>query len=236
MSDEPHKSSLLARLQKAGDDLTLTEPKPQGLPRSEIKKRLLAFMLSNERLSGTMAFGEGADKDEAPEGVQHYDPIEEFRRDGSKLDEILMLVEHDMNFREVALLEEAQQHQSSYRVLLFGAAAKLARGETLSDALREMVVEHLVSPASFPTQRKGKPKRNPQVDEQKYFAVKFAMQHGLKPTRNDESQHRSACDLVAEAALELWKIGYSTFATGYGYDNLKKIYHNQLKLRKTPCG
>lgn len=196
----------------------------------------MAFMLSNERLSGTIAFGEGADKDDAPDGVQHYDPVEELRRDDSKLNEILMLVEHDMNFREAALLEEAQEHQASYNVLLFGAAAKLARDEQLSDALRELVVEHLVNPPNFPTQRRGKQKRSPQVDERKYFAVKFALQHGLKPTRNDVSQHRSACDLVAEAALDLWKMGHSAFATGYGYDNIKKIYNNESKLRKARCG
>lgn len=234
MNDEASESPLMTRLRKV-DDLTLTGPKPQGLPRSEIKERLIAFMLTNERLSGTIAFGEGVDKGNAPDGVQHYDPVEELRRDDSKLDQILMLVEQDMNFREAALLEEAQQHQAS-NVLLFGAAAKIARDEQLSDALRELVVKHLVSPPNFPSQPKGKPKRNPHVDERKYFAVKFAMQHGLKPTRNDTSQHHSACDLVAEAALELWKMGHSPFATRYGYDNLKKIYLNESKLRKHQRG
>lgn len=232
MNDEASESPLMVRLRKV-DDLTLTGPKSQGLPRSEIKERLIAFMLSNERLNGIIAFGEGVEKDNAPEGVKHFDPAEELRKDDSRLDEILMFVEHDMNLREAALLVEAQQHQASYNVLLFGAAAKIARDEQLSDALRELVVKHLVNPPNFPSQRKGKPKRNPQVDERKYFAVKFAMQHGLKPVRNDESQHRSsACDLVAEAALELRKMGYSAFATGYGYDNLKKIYQNESKLRK----
>lgn len=233
MNDEVSESPLMARLRKV-DDLTLTGPKPQGLPRSEIKERVIAFMLSNEGMSGAIAFGAGADKDDAPDGVQHYDPVEEFRRDNSKLAEILMLVEHDMNLREATLLEEAQQHQASYNVLLFGAAAKLARDEHLSDALRELVVEHLVNPPNFRT--KSKKKSNPQVYERRYFAVEFAVQHGLKATRNDASQHHSACDLVAEAALELQKLGHSTFAIGYGYENLRKIYQSDSKLRKASCG
>lgn len=222
----------MARLRKVSD-LTLTGSKPQGLSLSEIKERVMAFMLANESMSGVIAFGDSVDKDDAPEGVKHYDPVEELKKAPSKLDEILMLVEHDMNLREAALLEEAQEHQSSYNILLFGVAAKLARDEQLSDALRGFVVQHLVSPPNFPPQSKGKPKRNPHVDERKYFAVRFAVQHGLKPTRNDESQHHSACDLVAEAALGLRKMGYSAFAVGYGYDNLKKIYQIESKLRKT---
>ena len=236
MNDEASESPLMARLRKVGD-LTLPGSKPQGLPLSEIKERVIAFMLSNEEMSGVIAFGDDVDKDDMPEGVKHYDPAEELRKDDSKLDEILMLVEHDMNLREAALLEEAQEHQSSYNVLLFGVAVKLARDEHLSDALREFVVQHLVNPPNFSTQSKKKPKRNPHVDERKYFAVEFATQHGLKPTRNNASQHHhSACDVVAEAALALWKMGYSNFATGYGFDNLKKIYENEKKARKTDRG
>ena len=236
MSVEAEESPLLARLHKVGNDLTLTERKQQGLPRSEIKERVSAFMLSNHGMSGVIAFGEGAHKENSSEGIQHFDPISELRKNPSNLDEILMLVDHDMYIREQELLHEAQEYQSSYNVLLFGAAAKLVRDEQLSDALRELVINHLINPPDFPTQSKGKPKRNPQVDEQKYFAVKFAMQHGLKPTRNDESEHHSACDIVAEAALELWRKGYSNFASGYGYESLKKIYHTESKTRREHCG
>ena len=235
MNDEDSESLLMARLRKVGD-LTLTGSKPQGSPISEIKERVMAFMLANESMSGVIAFGDSIDKNDAPEGLKHYDPIQEFRKNDSKLDEILMLVEHDINLREEALLQEAEEHQSSYNVLLFGVAAKLARDEPLSDALREFVVQHLINPPNFPPRRKGKPKRNPHVDERKYFAVRFAVQHGLKPTRNDESQHRSACDLVVEAAQELRKMGYSNFATGYGYDNLKKIFLSESKLRNEQRG
>jgi hypothetical protein len=235
MNDEDSESPLMARLRKVGD-LTLTGSKPQGLPLSKIQERVMAFMLANESMSGVIAFGDGVDKDDVPEGMRHYDPVEELRKDDNKLDEILMLVEHDINLREEALLQEAQEHQSSYNVLLFGVAAKLARDEPLSDALREFVVKHLINPPNFPPRRKGKPKRNPHVDERKYFAVRFAVQHGLKPTRNDESQHHSACDLVADAAQELRNMGYSNFATGYGYDNLKKIFLSESKLHNEQRG
>lgn len=235
MDDEASESSLMARLRKVGD-LTLTGSKPQGLPLSEIKERVMGFMLANERMSGVIAFGDSVDKDDAPEGAKHYDPVEELKKTPSKLDEILMLVDHDMTFREAALLEEAQQHLASYNVLLFGAAAKLARNENLSDALRELVVKHLISPPDFPKRPQGKPKRDPHVDERKYLAVQFAVRHGLHPTRNDESKNRSACDLVAEAAQELRKMGHSEFATGYGYDNLKKIFTKENNARNAGRG
>ena len=236
MNDEDSESPLMARLRKVGD-LTLTGSKPQGLPLSEIKERVMAFMLANESMSGVIAFGDGVDKDDVPEGMRHYDPVEELRKDDHKLDEILMLVEHDINLREEALLQEAQKHQSSYNVLLFGVAAKLARDEPLSDSLREFVVQHLINPPNFSNQSKKKSKRSPHDDERKYFAIKFAAQHGLNPTRNDEAKHRqSACDVVAEAALELRKMGYSKFDHGYGYGSLKKLYQHEKKARKTDRG
>ena len=236
MNDEDSESPLMARLRKVGD-LTLTGSKPQGLPLSKIKERVMAFMLANESMSGVIAFGDGVDKDDVPEGMRHYDPLEELRQDDNKLDEILMLVEHDINLREEALLQEAQEHQSSYNVLLFGVAAKLARDEPLSDSLREFVVQHLINPPNLSTQSKKKPKRSPHEDERKYFAIKFAAQHGLNPTRNDEAKHRqSACDVVAEAATELRQMGYSQFSTGYGFDSLKSIYTRENKARKTSCG
>ena len=224
MSEEANESPLMARLRAVGDDLTMTGTKQQGLSRSEIKSRVSVFMLSNERMSGIIAFGEGADKDDTPEGVEHFDPIRELQKDPSNLDEILMLVDHDLNLREQELLDEAQHYPTSYNVLLFGAAAKLARDEQLSDALRELVITHLINPPARVPSSKGRPKRSAQVDERKYHAIKFAIQHGLNPSRNDEGNNFSACDVVSEAAQDLYNMGHLKFSIGYSYENLKKIY------------
>lgn len=210
-------------MRTASSDMSLIGPKPQNLRYSELKERLKAFMLQNERMSMIMAFGEGGDKDETLEGVKHFDPCEEFKKDESRLEEIMMLVEHDMDLREKELLEEAQLHTSSYNVLMFGAAVKIARGDQLSDALKELIVKHLTNPPDRPVLSKGRPKRDPLTDERKGRAIRFAMLHGLKRTRNEESLAGSACDLVAEAALELRKMGYSNFETGYGYETLRRI-------------
>lgn len=223
MSKKVNESPLMAKMRKDPSDLSLIGPKPQDLPYDELKERLKAFMLKNERMSMIMAFGEGADKDEVSEGVKHFDPCEEFKKDESRLEEIMMLVEHDMDHREKELLEEAQRHASSYNVLMFGAAIKIARGDQLSDDLKELIVTHLTNPPDRSALSKGRPKRDPLVDERKGHAIKFAMLHGLKRTRNEGSLGGSACDLVAEAALELRKMGYPNFETGYGYETLRKI-------------
>lgn len=223
MSKKVNESPLMAKMRKDPSDLSLIGPKPQDLPHDELKERLKAFMLKNERISMIMAFGEGADKDEASEGVKHFDPCEEFKKDESRLEEIMMLVEHDMDHKEKELLEEAKRHASSYNVLMFGAAIKIARGDQLSDDLKELIVTHLTNPPDRSALSKGRPKRDPLVDERKGHAIKFAMLHGLNQTRKNSGSAYNACDLVSEAALELSKMGYTGFAIGYGYETLKRI-------------
>ncbi len=223
MSKKVSESPLLAKMRMDRSDLSLIGAKPQDLPYSELKERLKAFMLQNERMSMIMAFAEGADKDQASEGVKHFDPCEEFKKDESRLEEIMMLVEHDMDLRETELLEEAQLHAASYNVLLFGAAIKIVRGDQLSDDLKELIVRHLINPPDRSVLSKGRPKRDPLVDERKGHAIKFAMLHGLRRTRNEVSSADSACDLVSEAALELSKMGHTGFEIGYGYETLKRI-------------
>ena len=52
----------------------------------------------------------------------------------------------------------------------------------------------------------------------------------LKPTRNDVGDPQSACDVVSAAALALSQSGYKYYATGYGYDNLKKMWNKYAKI------
>lgn len=236
MDKQEKESSLMSRMRRASG-LSLTAAQPQGLTFAEIKERVMEFMLANERISGIMAYGEGLDKYGATENTRHYDPVEEFNKENSNTVEIMMLVKHDMNFREAELLQEAQKHKTSYNMLLFGAAIKLANKEPMSDALREFVINHLVGQIpEFPKRKPGRPPSDPLVDERKYFAVLFAVKHGLRPSRNEIYTKPSACDVVEAAALELSKTGYTLFALGYGHDNLKKIYFRIRKERKAGGG
>jgi hypothetical protein len=236
MDKQEKKSSVMSRMRRASD-LSLSAAQPQGLTFTEIKERVMAFMLANERIGGVTAFGQGLDKDDSKEGTRHYDPVEEFNKENSNTDQIMMLVEHDMTLREAELLQEAQKHETSYNMLLFGAAIKLANNEPMSEALRELIVNHLVGQIpKFPKQKAGRRPSDPLVDERKYFAVLFAVKHGLRPSRNEIYTQPSACDVVEAAALELSKTGYSLFASGYGYDNLKKIYFRIRKERKAAGG
>lgn len=204
--------------------------KPKGLHWQEITKRLMAFMLREERMGMAMAFSEGEDKDEGPEGIRHFDPILELQNDEGRLDEIESFVNFDLRHREQALLDEANRHQSSYNMILFGAAIKLARREEMSDELREFIVEHLLNPKKPSPSSKGRPKRDPLADERKLRAITLAKMYGLDATRSNESSSISACDLVSEAAQKLVRQGHKNFAIGYGYENLRKIWNkNQNK-------
>jgi hypothetical protein len=121
-----HPPSLLGRLRKNSDEFSLSVEQPQNLSWQEITERLMAFMLTEERMGMAMAFGEGEDKDKGPEGIRHLDPIQEFQKVESRLDEIESFVAFVLQHREKTLLEEASHHQPSYNMFLFGAAPKQA--------------------------------------------------------------------------------------------------------------
>jgi hypothetical protein len=100
MDKQEKESSVMSRRRRASD-LSLNAAQPQGLTFAEIKERVMEFMLANERISGVMAFGEGLDKDGATENTRHYDPVEEFNKENSNTDEIMMLVEHDGSVAQI---------------------------------------------------------------------------------------------------------------------------------------
>lgn len=67
------------------------------------------------------------------------------------------------------------------------------------------------------------------------FAILFATQHGVKATRSDVSNPHSACDIVFHAAMALHKFGHKGFSTGYGYENLKRLWvkFEMVKIRNS---
>lgn len=222
--DEPSKTlPLMERLNRVTELYSLNGPKRQGLPRAELLARVKAFMLSERRMRPIFAFGEGDDKSSTPEGFQHFDPIAELEAGWLTPETIIAYVEAEMQNRRDEVLSEAKVELSSYNIVLFAAAIKLSNGEGLSKDLCEFVVEHLVNPPKWPTSKKGRPKRSPLVDDEKKRAIQFTVLHGLKRSRNSASDANSACDIVSDAAIELYREGYEEFATGWGYDTLVRI-------------
>ena len=217
-------TTLKERLLENTERFSIVSEKPQGLSRSEIIARVAAFLEQNEKSSMAFAFGASDEKDASAEGTRHFDPIHEFEKAPDRLPEIAKFVDFEMLHRENGLLAESGKYRCSYNVLLFGAASKIANREELSDELVDFLVTHLISPPSPKKASPGRPKGDPHADMRKFQAVKFASLHGLSPSRNDESEPTSACDLVSEAAQKLDREGKRQFALGYGYDNLKKIY------------
>ena len=203
--------------------------KPQGLSLEEIQLRVQEFMIGNEKLKMGFSFADGIGIGNTSETDAQFDPVKEYKDDPDRLDDITMYVEHDMEYRQNELLKEAVSFECSYNTLLFGAALKLANKEDMSDELREFVFNHLISPPEKPKKRGGRPKITTGDEQLRYYAIEFACKHGLTATRNDVSDPHSACDVVAAAALALYRFGMKEYATGYGYDNLKKIWNKNSR-------
>ena len=223
--------TLKERLVENTERFSIVGEKPQGLSRSEIIARAAAFLERNEKSSMAFAFGESCEKGASADGTRHFDPTHEFEKAPDRLPEIARFVEYEMLHREHELIAESDKYRCSYNVLLFGAASKIANRQELSDELVDFLVTHLISPPSTPKAARGRPKGDPQADIRKFQAVEFVAKHGLSPSRNDESDPTSACDLVSGAARQLAQAGRRRFASGYGYDNLKKIYFAQASAQ-----
>jgi len=230
MTNHKKSSSLKQRLLEIRNRYSILGDKPQDLSFPEIQARVQDFLIDQEDQKNAFAFGEGIAVGNASEKDAQFDPVKEFEANPNKLDELIMYVEFDMEIREDDLLKEAVSFESSYNTLLFGAAMKLARKEDISDDLREFLVNHLISPLKKWKKREGRPKITKLDEKFRYFAIEFARKHGLSATRHDEKRDRdSACDVVSAAALALYHSGMTEFGTGYGFDNLKKIWMKYSK-------
>ena len=235
MTEDIKPSDLKLRLLKTQELHSIVGEKPQGLNSDDLRKRVEGFLLQQNKLWDSFAFGEGVAIGNNGIADAQFDPLESFKNVPSKLDQIIELVNHDMRFREAELLEEEATVLASRNTLLFGIALKIANDENLTDDLKRFLVEHLITPQENKKKNVGRPKVTNLSERFRYNAIKFTTLHGIKPTRNDATVDdaglgNSACDVVSEAATALCQAGHSEFNQGYSFDSLKKIWNKYSKL------
>ena len=229
MSNETNASDLIQEIQKNRELYSPFGKKPQGLQRSEIIERVKGFLIEQEKLRDSFAFGEGVAVGNTGKNIAQFDPIESYKKNPSAIDNIMMLVNYDMDNREEELIVEAKNFKGSYNTLLFGIAIKVAHDQNLSTTLKEFLFDHLISPPDDQKKNLGRPKKTILDDEFCFHAIEFARLHGLKATRNDESTSFSACDAVSEAATLLSQSRVPGFNQGFGFEVLKKIWAKHSK-------
>ena len=229
MSNETNTSDLIQEIQKNRELYSHFGEKPQGLKHSEIIERVKGFLIEQEKLHDSFAFGEGVAVGNTGKNIAQFDPIESYKKNPSAIDNIMMLVNYDMDNREEELIVEAENFKGSYNTLLFGIAIKVAHDENLSPTLKGFLFDHLISPPDDKKKNSGRPKKTSLDEEFCYHAIEFARLHGLKATRNDESTSFSACDAVSEAATALSQSRVPGFNQGFGFEVLKKIWAKHSK-------
>ena len=229
MSNETNTSDLIQEIQKNRELYASFGEKPQGLKHSEIIERVKVFLIEQEKLHDSFAFGEGVAVGNMGKNIAQFDPIESYKKNPSAIDNIMVLVNHDMDNREEELIVEAKNFKGSYNTLLFGIAIKVAHDENLSPTLKGFLFDHLISPPDDKKKKSGRPKKTTLDEEFCFHAIEFARLHGLKVTRNDESTSFSACDAVSEAATLLSQSRVPGFNQGFGFEVLKKIWAKHSK-------
>lgn len=144
MTDE--RGNVLDRMKHLGERLTILGPKPQNLPYEDIVIRVADFILSQDRLRIDYAFSNEIGEDLEYDDDARFDPIALYDAHPESFDAIAMYVDTEMKDSEHALLERKDTSLFAYNTLVFGAALRLARSETVSPALMGFLVEHLVKP------------------------------------------------------------------------------------------
>lgn len=235
------ENQLLNKLKLAGH-YSLLGPKPQDLTFQQIVAEVSVFLREQENYRISLSFGNEVGEDLEDENDGRFDPIALYAEFPENLDAIQMYVDSDIRNFEAELLARSDTSLYAYNTLVFGAAIRLAHSENPSPQLREFLVNHLIDPKPPKlTKKQGRPKKTNDDDLLKYHAIKFAVAHGLKPTRNDEHDKKrvsttrndehdkkiSACDAVFKAACHLYqKENLVKFSAGYGYETLKKLWHS----------
>ena len=224
------RENLLDRMKLLGERLIIGR-KPQNLPYAEIVARIADFMLSQERLRVAYAYGNEVGEDLEDEDDGRFDPIALYEAHPDSFDAIAMYVAAEMQEAMPELLERKATSLFAYNTLVFGAALRLARSESVPPHLMEFLVEHLVKP-NPPQKLKGRGRPKDTTDDLtfKRQAIEFAVAQGLTPTRNDASTDMtSACDAVADAGRKLYQEhGNPKFITGYTFDALKKVWQKAV--------
>jgi hypothetical protein len=227
----PTYENLLDRMKLVSERFSTLEEKPQNLPYFEIVERTADFMLSQHQLRVAIAFSNEVGEDLEDKHDARFDPIALLEAYPDSLDSIVMFVEAEMKASEKDLLERKGKSLYAYNTLVFAAALHLARSESISSELMEFLVNHLLQPNPPVTSKgRGRPKG---INDDLLFksnAIKFAVAHGLTPTRNDETKKKiSACDAVVQAGRKLYQDkGDKKFISGHTYAALKKVWQKDL--------
>ena len=108
MSNETNASDLIQEIQKNRELYSSFGEKPQGLKHSEIIERVKGFLIEQEKLRNSIAFGEGVAVGNTGKNIAQFDPIESYKKNPSAIDNILVLVNYDMDNREEELIVEAK--------------------------------------------------------------------------------------------------------------------------------
>lgn len=225
------RDNVLERMKLLGERLTLLGPKPQSLPYAEIVARVADFILSQDKLRIGYAFSNEVGEDLEDDDDARFDPIALYDAYPESFDAIAMYVDAEMKDSEHALFERKDTSLFAYNTLVFGAALRLARSETVSTPLMAFLVDHLIKP-SPPHKPKGRGRPKDSNDDLifKRQAIEFAVAHGLTPTRNDASTDQtSACDAVADAGRKLYQSHHDAkFLAGYTFEALKKVWQKNV--------
>lgn len=220
------RDDLIARMKHTRERFSVIGPKPQNLPYDEIVTRVADFMLSQDELRLSYAFGNEVGEALEDENDERFDPLALYQAYPDRHDDIVMYVEAEMQSSEKDLLERKDSSLFAYNTLVFGSALRLANSEAMSPELLDFLIEHLIepNPPSEP-KRRGRPKSTNDEVTFKRQAIQFAVDHGLTPTRNDVTDKSSACDAVADAGQRLYQIhGDAKFISGYTFEALKKVW------------
>lgn len=205
---DPKQNPLMKKMHYISERYTMSHPKPQNVPFDEIVTLVADFMKSAEEQRIAFSFGNEVGEHLEDKNDARFDPIALYDACPDQLDNIIMFVDHDMEFNEQELLSRQDKSLYAYNTLVFGAAIRLERKEALSKGLRAFLVDHLIAsnpPKEAGTGKRERPKNKNDKKLFRYFAIKFAELHGMKPTRNDETKSRqSACDAVKKAADMLY--------------------------------
>ena len=208
------------RLKRVQENFTTSGPVIEDFSFEEVVERVEKFLIHTDKLKIAFSFGNKAETDSDTDGNVGFDPIKRFQDYPDELETLSMYVGHELDNAEKDLIEMSNSNLCDYNTLVFGTALKLANGEKLSEPLNEFIVEHLINPNQSQKAKVGRPPKTKQDDLFKYMAIKFAVKHNLKPSRNELGPKTSACDAVEQAAMKLQIFGY-------GYETLKKVWMNR---------
>ena len=112
MTENMKLPKLKLKMLKTRELYSIIGEKPQNLELCEIVDRVKGFLVEQLKLWDTFAFAEGIAVGNAGKNIAQFDPIESYKKYPSALDNIILLVNHDMDYREEELINEAENFKS----------------------------------------------------------------------------------------------------------------------------